>query len=125
MRLDFLYNYVIGPQTDFKMMLLFVWLPLYLHFASSTPWGNTHKDWHLTLNPKPGHAGVLIDEVAQATETSCTVPIVCRGAQQLASQLEKFSVRVEGLPRKPVTHNHNLHSANFLLLEVKVAHYYG
>ena len=27
--------------------------------------------------------GILIDEVAQATETSCTVPIVCRGAQQL------------------------------------------
>ncbi|CAE7194983.1 Upf1, partial [Symbiodinium microadriaticum] len=27
--------------------------------------------------------GVLIDEVAQATETSCTVPIVCRNAQQL------------------------------------------
>eukprot|EP00931_Biecheleriopsis_adriatica_P009036 TRINITY_DN11014_c0_g1_i1.p1 TRINITY_DN11014_c0_g1~~TRINITY_DN11014_c0_g1_i1.p1 ORF type:complete len:1316 (-),score=349.92 TRINITY_DN11014_c0_g1_i1:5-3898(-) len=27
--------------------------------------------------------GILIDEVAQATETSCIVPIVCRGAQQL------------------------------------------
>ncbi|CAJ1380771.1 unnamed protein product [Effrenium voratum] len=27
--------------------------------------------------------GILIDEVAQATETSCIVPIVCRGAKQL------------------------------------------
>ena len=32
---------------------------------------------------------------------------------------------LRGLPRKPVAHNHSLPSPIFLLLWVKVAHYYG